>query len=539
MLKHTSEQYNAGLDLLEKKGYFAAQNYYKALRGIQEQNISKLNSELNELQSAMDAAMNSGEIEKGSESWYEMVGKIHEVENAINDAKSEIVDLNNSMRQLRWDQFDYLQDRIARVTGEADFLIGLLDNSELYKDSGDFNEGGTAVAGLHAENYNVYMAQADKYASELKALNKELANDPNNKTLIERWEAITDAQREAINSAEEEKEAIKGLVKDGIEKELAALQKLIDQYNKEMDAAKDLYEFQKKTKDQTAEIAKLEKQLAAYKGDNSEETRTTVQKLRKQLGDAQQNLQDSQYDRYVSDQKTMLDDLYNEYSDLLNSRLDDTNALMKDMIDTVNASGSDIYRAITDMADSVGYSVSKFTDDIWTSATAHSDSIVEMYGDNFTSQLTSVNYVLNDIRNFVAAMSQNGEDIAGSDVASIQAGRRYAKGGLVNYTGPAWVDGSPSHPELVLNAQDTENFIALKDMLGVIKHRQPLTGNSPGMAGSVGAVNIDIAIDRVQDYNDFVEQLKTDNRVERLIQAVSIDRLAGKSSLAKNSIRWK
>lgn len=35
---------------------------------------------------------------------------------------------------------------------------------------------------------------------------------------------------------------------------------------------------------------------------------------------------------------------------------------------------------------------------------------------------------------------------------------RYATGGLVNYTGPAWVDGTKSRPEAFLSAQDTERI---------------------------------------------------------------------------------
>ncbi|MBP5694980.1 MAG: hypothetical protein J6X03_06070, partial [Bacilli bacterium] len=42
---------------------------------------------------------------------------------------------------------------------------------------------------------------------------------------------------------------------------------------------------------------------------------------------------------------------------------------------------------------------------------------------------------------------------------------KFASGGLNTTTGPAWLDGTPSKPELVLNAQDTKNFIALKDVL--------------------------------------------------------------------------
>lgn len=37
----------------------------------------------------------------------------------------------------------------------------------------------------------------------------------------------------------------------------------------------------------------------------------------------------------------------------------------------------------------------------------------------------------------------------------------FAKGGLVNYTGPAWVDGTKSHPEAFLDAVDTANIASL------------------------------------------------------------------------------
>ena len=44
----------------------------------------------------------------------------------------------------------------------------------------------------------------------------------------------------------------------------------------------------------------------------------------------------------------------------------------------------------------------------------------------------------------------------------------FKTGGLADFTGPAWLDGSKSHPELVLNAQDTQNFIQLKDILSSV-----------------------------------------------------------------------
>ena len=43
---------------------------------------------------------------------------------------------------------------------------------------------------------------------------------------------------------------------------------------------------------------------------------------------------------------------------------------------------------------------------------------------------------------------------------------KFKTGGLADFTGPAWLDGTKSKPELVLNQKDTQNFIALKNILG-------------------------------------------------------------------------
>lgn len=40
---------------------------------------------------------------------------------------------------------------------------------------------------------------------------------------------------------------------------------------------------------------------------------------------------------------------------------------------------------------------------------------------------------------------------------------KYASGGLADYTGPAWVDGTTQNPELVLNSSDTQNMLNIVD----------------------------------------------------------------------------
>lgn len=80
---------------------------------------------------------------------------------------------------------------------------------------------------------------------------------------------------------------------------------------------------------------------------------------------------------------------------------------------------------------------------------------------------------------------------------------KFKSGGLADFTGPAWLDGTKSHPELVLDATDSQNFITLKNILA-----QLLNGQGAGVIGSGGGDNyfdIDISAELGSDYD--VDQL--------------------------------
>lgn len=80
---------------------------------------------------------------------------------------------------------------------------------------------------------------------------------------------------------------------------------------------------------------------------------------------------------------------------------------------------------------------------------------------------------------------------------------RFAKGGLADFTGPAWLDGTKSKPEMVLNPKDTENFIQLKNILANVM--SGATGNTNGKGGDN---YFDIKIEVAEIANDYdVDQL--------------------------------
>lgn len=416
VIDHEKSMLDEYISQSEAKGYITSANYYKAQISAEKKNIKELQNEKANLLTALQNGVNSGTIKQGSEAWYEMVNQIDEVTLSIEQANTTVLELNKSIREVDWQVFDLLQERISYITTEADFLINLMENDKLYDDKGQLTNEGKSTMGLHGVNYNVYMAQADKYAQEIAKIDKDLAKDPYNQDLAQRRQELLELQQEMILAAEDEKEAIRDMVKEGIELELDALQELIDKYTDALDRQKDLYDYQKKVAEQTKEIASIEKQMSAYEGDDSEETKAKIQKLKVSLEDAKSDLEDTQYDKYISDQKQLLDDLYNEYETILNQRLDNLDALITDMIGQINTNAGTISTTLSEKADSVGYTLSESMTTIWDTNSTKITTVLTTYGQNIqngiSSAATTVNAAIGTINTNLSTMITQLNNIA-------------------------------------------------------------------------------------------------------------------------------
>lgn len=93
--------------------------------------------------------------------------------------------------------------------------------------------------------------------------------------------------------------------------------------------------------------------------------------------------------------------------------------------------------------------------------------------------------------------------------------KKYADGGLVNYTGPAWVDGSHSKPEAFLSAEDTARIGEAAKILADL----PWLGSNPTQnitnnRGGDVAVEINLNIDKP------TSDVDVDNMIERVKQEI-------------------
>lgn len=433
---------NEYISQAEEQGYIVSKKYYDALINNEKQNIAQLEKEQSALIKSRDEAVKSGTIKKYSQEWYDMSAEIDGVTESIEEGTTALIEYANAIRQIDWDTFDLIQERISDVTAESEFLIELMSNDKLFDDNGKLTGQGASTMGLHALNYNTLMYQSDEYGAEVAELDKQIAKDPYDQELINRRRELIELQRESILEAENEKQAIKDLVADGIDKELEALQELIDKKNESLQAEKDLYDYQKKVQEQTEEIGSLRKQIGAYENDNSEEAKAKLQELRVSLSEAETELKETEWDKYIQDTEQILDTLYTEYETILNTRLDNIDFLLQQVIDGINAAASlsteqnanllaslgaegtlasalgvegaiasaivnamgdngSIKNILNKEVTAVGTKLSTAMNSIWSVGEGNAKSVLTMYGEDFKSKSTTTNTVLNSIKTAV------------------------------------------------------------------------------------------------------------------------------------------
>lgn len=384
LITHNISMLEGFVSQSEAAGYMASEAYYRAMSEKQQENVSLLQNEYSSLLSAFDEAVKNGSIEKYSSDWYDMVSAINDVELELQDATTQLIEFNQTLQQLSWESFDRVQGYISNIVSESEHLVDILDAYDLHTDKGIITDEGLAVQGLYAVNYNTYMEQALAYANEMAKIEEEMAKDPYDMELVDRRNELLGLQQEAIQNAMSEKEAIRDLVSDGYDKMLNSLDELINKRKEALQAEKDMYDYQNSISEKTNNIASLKKQLQAYSGDNSESAKATIQKLQVSLGEAEKDLQETEYEKYLSDQEQMLDALYDQTEQWVNERLDNLDGLVAEAVDATNRNAETINNTIHEAANAYGYKLSDQMETIWDYEENAIDgvcTIVSVYGD--------------------------------------------------------------------------------------------------------------------------------------------------------------
>lgn len=601
--QHEANMLDASLETLELQGKVASKSIYQDLISNADAQLSILGNKRSKLEQAMS------KVPVGTEMWYEMNSQLLEIDETMKGLENSTLGWNNAIEELDWEKFDELLGRLDRIKSEADFLIDYLSYDDLMNDDGSYTKEGEATLGLQVVKYRTALDEAEKVRQQIADLDVKYANDKENTRYLEERNELEEQYWDYMLEGKETQQSILDMQQEQFDTFLDYMNEMIAKRKELLSQAKEQYDYEKNIAEQAKEVSTLEKQLAAYQGDNSEEARATVQKIKVSLEEAKENLEETQYEKFISDQEQMYDALYEETEEWINERMDDEDALLKDIFESLDENG-DIATTIGNL----GVSLSDTMTSIFGEGGSLTSTIEEIkeaienkYKDNDDSgdgasggsnggsgkgnsdknkpNTTAPTDKNNGGDKKSKAITVGGKINAGSakiyDYAGDKSGERqlyrndpiytvleerngylrvrhhklskgttgwfkksdvkaYKTGGLVDETGLAWLDGTKGKPEMVLSAQDTENFIALKDVLNDVVRSNMFDTisdytkipNFVPMGANKTITNhntFEFNMPGITDANQFITELQYSKRFENIILEIT----DGNNSLSK------
>lgn len=361
---------------------------------------------------------------------------------------------------------------------------------------------------------------------------KDLTDEINDykKELKELWEGWRDSFIDLTNDIAD---VFQELDEKQLEDRQEFYEKLEEQDQRYLESVRNNIEEERKARERANSFEDLQKKqnrLALLQRDSSGRYVNDIAELQEEINSDQQDLADQNVDNILDTLEKQMDKDVERHQDILDAmqkqidsnvenriyieRAEQTIAQGEQAIldaihmgeDWRNASNAEREKMDEEQATNIAGSKS-YLEKLNEGITSSSEYISKMVTDALTKQTESLVWTIGDIpQNDEAhvahamettlpsileqffARTNTAQDMA-DDNATNKA-KKYATGGLVNYTGPAWVDGTPGKPEAFLNANQTAMIASFTANLAKM-----ISGKFPSSnveAGSNCEINIDI-----------------------------------------------
>ncbi len=364
LINNDKQDISNSLSETEARGDIVQAAFYSSLNSYEKQVLANLNEEREKLLAQQNT------FALYSPKWYDLQSDIQSVENEISSTNTSIIENSKKIGELKKTMYDDIASRNSDASSEAQFLAGLLGDALTDDKTGRLTKEGLGVLGTYGIELEANANTAGVFRQEREEIEKAIAafhsGDPH---ALDMYGSLTAAKKElneiikkqqdAASSEYNAKKKIYDIMKQMYDAQLAYMSSIINAKTHVLDMEKDLYDYERNINSQTKNIAAMEKQLASLKGDDSEEGRARRAKLQADLDEANKNLQDTEYERYISDQQNMLDNMYKQYEDLLTTLEKDFETIVKNGILTINTTAGGISQTLKDIAEKYGYVTSE------------------------------------------------------------------------------------------------------------------------------------------------------------------------------------
>lgn len=438
------------LSLREKSGESIEANDYTSL--VEKQlALTRQNAEAYH---ALVDEMSKLDLKQGSEEWKKYNDQLQDYKNNMISAADAIEEYKDAMTELVYKELDDFKSKMDSINGTIDTMNSLIGDTNLVDENGKLTDRGLAQVALYAQQYLNAKQEAAEYNEAIESLDDALESglitqDEYNSMLYE----YTSAQESAVLASKESRDAILYLVKEGIQAEIDAKKKLIDETKAALEAEQDLHDYQESIAEKSSNISKLERQIAALS--NSTDRADIAQKLQLQqeLAEAQKDLYETQYDHEMEQRKDALDKEYeafeeskNKEMDELDSNLDAQEVAIKKYLEEVKSNYSTVYGILTRYGNEYSLSAIDSLTEPWDSSSDAANLCADAIGEvtsNIQYEIDNLDFSkLYELVDLLEQVGLNGYGSGGVDFEDISGTGKWQKG-----KGGRWWYGEDYDPD--------------------------------------------------------------------------------------------
>lgn len=313
-------------------------------------------------------------------------------------------ELKNQIMELRWKPFEDIQDDLSNVINEYQTMQKLLGDTEsFYNDDGSFTENGLTNILLIQESIDVTKQKIANYREALDKLDEQYKNGCYSQ------EEYTEKSKELLNGLQQESAALSDLQQNmltmyetQVKTENDLLQKNIDKRLEALDAKEKYYEYDKTLKKKSKDINTLKAQIAALEGTSNAAAKARLEKLKAELAESEEDMQDTVHNHETEMKKTGFENLQSDAEKALDNTLDALKknanfqqAVIGNMLSNVTANYDSTYSHLHDVMDQYGVQVSTTFDKMITKSA------------NFNTSLVAQTKAMQDVINMATKLPAN------------------------------------------------------------------------------------------------------------------------------------
>lgn len=342
--------------------------------------------------------MNSMNLQQGSEEWRKYNDQLMDYQQNMMSAADAVKEYMNAIVELKFKGLNDFKSQMDSIGNTISTMSDLIGSVGLTDDSGNLTDLGLAKMALYAQQLANAKQEAANYGEAINSLDDMLnegliTQDEYNQRLYD----YTSAQNSAISASKQAKDAILDLVKNGIQAEIDAKKKLVDETKAALDAEQNLHDYQKSISEKQDNISKLEREIATLSTSTSRDDIAKRLQLQGELKKAQEDLYETQYDHEIQQRKDALDKQLEDFTESkdkekeeLDSDLDKQNAAVNKYLNQVKDKYSTVYGVLTQYGNEYSMEAIKDLTNPWEEGGTAADLCGDAVGSAIANIQTSI-----------------------------------------------------------------------------------------------------------------------------------------------------